>query len=178
MINWRRSSRSRSSIRNARRIRTGLYGQRLHRNSSRVRRSRRTRIQPRGGVDWRLRTLSGDRRGGLKIVVRLLEKRTPLAKLSRLSLRVEGLLRRLQQLSLEFVSDDSRLLVGSRLADTAARMVIAVLPNGVDRLTRDSLDSGQCSEGVSVHVEKMMYPTVRTVTVGSSVLDGAGIVGS
>ena len=53
-----------------------------------------------------------------------------------------------------------------------------MLSNGVDRLTRDSLDSGQRSEGVSVHVEKMMNPTVRTVTVGSSVLDGAGIVGS
>jgi hypothetical protein len=101
-----------------------------------------------------------------------------LAKLSRLSLCVEGLLRRLQQLSLEVVSDDSRLLVGNRLAYTAARVVVAVLPNGVDRLTRDSLDSGQRSEGVSVHVEKMMNPTVRTVTVGSSVLDGAGIAGS
>jgi hypothetical protein len=101
-----------------------------------------------------------------------------LAKLSRLSLCVEGLLRRLQQLSLEVVSDDSRLLVGNRLAYTAARVVVAVLSNGVDRLTRDSLDSGQRSEGVSVHVEKMMNPTVRTVTVGSSVLDGLGSVGS
>jgi hypothetical protein len=69
-------------------------------------------------------------------------------------------------------------LVVNRLAYTAARVVVAVLSNGVDRLTRDSLDSGQRSEGVSVHVEKMMNPTVRTVTVGSSVLDGAGIVGS
>jgi orotidine-5'-phosphate decarboxylase len=65
----------------------------------------------------------------------------------------------------------------TRFANTAAR-VSAVLSNGVDRLTVHSLDGGQRSEGVSVHVEKMMNPTVRAVTVGSSVLDGAGSLGS
>jgi hypothetical protein len=62
-----------------------------------------------------------------------------------------------------------------RLANTAAR-VNAVLSNGVDRMTVHLLDGGQRSEGVSVHVEKMMNPTVRAVAVGSSVLDGAGSV--
>jgi hypothetical protein len=152
-INCKRSSRRGSRGRRARRIRTGLYGRGLHRNSGRVRRRRRTRIQPRGGVDRRLRTQSGGRRGGPKIVVRLLEKRTPSAKFSRLSLGVESLLRRLQQLSLEIVSDDSRWLASHRLANTAARLVGAALSNGVDRLTRHSLDGGQRSEGVSVHVE-------------------------
>jgi hypothetical protein len=80
-------------------------------------------------------------------------------------------------LSLKIVSDDSRLLAIDRLANTAARLVVAALSNGVDRLTRHSLDSGQRSEGVSVHVQKVMYPTLRAVAVGSSVLDGAGSVG-
>jgi hypothetical protein len=83
----------------------------------------------------------------------------------------------LQQLSLEIVSDDSRLLVMNRLA-TAARVSGAVLSNGVDGLTRHSLDGGQRSEGVSVQVEKMMNPTLRAVTVGSSALDGVGSAGS
>jgi hypothetical protein len=80
-------------------------------------------------------------------------------------------------LSLKIVSDDSRLLAMDRLANTAARLVVAALSNGVDRLTRHSLDSGQRGEGVSVHVKKVMYPTLRAVAVGSSVLDGAGSVG-
>jgi hypothetical protein len=80
-------------------------------------------------------------------------------------------------LSLKIVSDDSMLLSIDPLASTAARLVVAVLSNGVDRLTRYSLDSGQRSEGVSVHVENVMYPTLRAVAVGSSVLDGAGSVG-
>jgi hypothetical protein len=152
-INCKRLSRRRSNCRSAIRTRTGLHGRGLHRNSSRVRRLRRTRIQPRGGVDRRLRTQSDDRRDGPKIVVRLLEKRTPSAKFSRLSLGVESLLRRLQQLSLEIVSDDSRWLASHRLANTAARLVGAALSNGVDRSTRRTLDGGQRSEGVSVHVE-------------------------
>jgi hypothetical protein len=80
-------------------------------------------------------------------------------------------------LSLKIVSDDSRLLAIDGLANTAARLVVAALSNGVDRLTRHSLDSGQRSEGVSVHVKKVMYPTLRAVAVGSSALDGAGSVG-
>jgi hypothetical protein len=152
-INCKRLSRRRSNCRSAIRTRTGLHGRGLHRNSSRVRRLRRTRIQLRGGVDRRLRTQSDNWRGGPKIVVRLLEKRTPSAKFSRLSLGVESLLRRLQQLSLEIVSDDSRWLASHRLANTAARLVGAALSNGADRLTRRTLDGGQRSEGVSVHVE-------------------------
>jgi hypothetical protein len=82
-------------------------------------------------------------------------------------------------LSLKIVSDDSRRLAMDRLASTAARLVDAVLSNGVDRLTRHSLDSGQRNEGVSVHVEKVMNPTVRAVTVvGSSALAGRRMVGS
>jgi hypothetical protein len=81
-------------------------------------------------------------------------------------------------LSLKIVSDDSRLLAIDRLANTAARLVVAALSNGVDRLTRHSLDSSQRSEGVSVHVENVMNSTLRAVTVvGSSALDGAGSVG-
>jgi hypothetical protein len=80
-------------------------------------------------------------------------------------------------LSLKIVSDDSRLLATDWLASTAARLVFAVLSNGVDRLTRHSLDSGQRSEGVSVHVEEVMNSTLSAVAVGSSVLDGAGSVG-
>jgi hypothetical protein len=111
-------------------------------------------------------------------VVRLLEQRTPSAKVSSLGLGVEGLLRRLQQLSLKIVSDDSMLLAIDRLASTAARLVVATLSNGVDSLTRHSLDSGQRSEGVSVHVEQVMNSALRAVAVGSSVLDGRRSVGS
>jgi hypothetical protein len=82
-------------------------------------------------------------------------------------------------LSLKIVSDDSRLLAIDRLANTAARLVVAALSNGVDRLTRHSLDSSQRSEGVSVHVENVTNSTLRAVTVvGSSALDGRRSVGS
>jgi hypothetical protein len=58
-------------------------------------------------------------------------------------------------------------------------LVVATLSNGVDRLTRHSLDSSQRSEGVSVHVENVMNSTLRAVTVvGSSALDGRRSVGS
>jgi hypothetical protein len=70
------------------------------------------------------------------------------------------------------------LLAIDRLASTAARLVVATLSNGVDSLTRHSLDSGQRSEGVSVHVEQVMNSALRAVAVGSSVLDGRRSVGS
>ena len=44
------------------------------------------------------------------------------------------------------------LLAIDRLASTAARLVDAVLSNGVDRLTRHSLDSGQRNEGVQAQM--------------------------
>jgi hypothetical protein len=66
----------------------------------------------------------------------------PVARQGGRRLGVEGLLRRLQQLSLKIVSDDSRLLAIDRLANTAARLVVATLSNGVDSLTRHSLDCG------------------------------------
>ncbi len=108
-------------------------------------------------------------------MARLLEHCTPPAKISRLSLGVKGLLRRLQQLSLKIVSDDSMLLAIDRLASTAARLVVATLSNGVDSLTRHALDGGQRSE---VHVEQVMNSALRAVAVGSSVLDGRRSVGS
>jgi hypothetical protein len=78
-------------------------------------------------------------------------------------------------LSLKIVSDDSMLLAIDRLASTAARLVVTTLSNGVDSLTRHSLDSGQRSDGVSVHVEQVMN---SAVAVGSSALDGRRSVGS
>jgi hypothetical protein len=70
------------------------------------------------------------------------------------------------------------LLAIDRLASTAARLVVATLSNGVDSLTRHSLDSGQRSDGVSVHVEQVMNSALRAVAVGSSALDGRRSVGS
>ena len=67
------------------------------------------------------------------------------------------------------------LLAIDRLASTAARLVVATLSNGVDSLARHSLDSGQRSDGVSVHVEQVMN---SAVAVGSSALDGRRSVGS
>ena len=177
-LNWEVASvndtirRARKCRRRGRRIRSGLHGRGLHRNSSRVRQRRRTRIQPRSGIDRRLRTEADCRRVRLKFGVRLFEQRTLVTKHSRFSLGVEGELRSLQQLGLEIVSDDTRLLFTNRLTNTVAREVVTVLTNGVNGWTRHARDGCQSRQCVSVEVEKVANPDLHAVAALSAMLDG------
>ena len=83
---------------------------------------------------------------------------------------VEGLLGSMEQLGLEFVSDDTRLLLTSRLANSFARVVFAVLTNGVSGRRRHSRNGRQSRQCISVEVEEVSNPNLRAVAALSSML--------